>query len=324
MRQPPILCGLLALAFCAHARPSDSQTDSSDAQTAAAYHLSVAVDEVILTFHAADARGLPVNDLKPGELGLLDNGKPPQKILAFDSVQDVPLRAGILMDISESMDQTRSTSRAIALQYARQLLRRQTDQAFVINFDRRPTLAQTWTTSPYALADGIRNLNVKTNGRPRNGGTAVFDAVYHACHDQFAQFASIDHAASGNFILLFSDGEDNASDTDLKTAVDICQRTNTAIFAFRSEAHPGLSATGPAILAALTSQTGGRVFRDDDSAAEIDADLRTIEADLRNQYRLIYKPADVRRDGSFHRIQLTPPPRVDTVTIRSGYYAPAH
>ena len=49
-----------------------------------------------------------------------------------------------------------------------------------------------------------------------------------------------------------------------------------------------------------------------------------VEADLRNQYRLVYRPADLKHDGSFHRIALIPPPRVDHLTIRSGYYAPAH
>jgi hypothetical protein len=50
--------------------------------------------------------------------------------------------------------------------------------------------------------------------------------------------------------------------------------------------------------------------------------LRTIEANLRNQYRLVYRPAELQHDGSFHRIALIAPDRVDRVTIRSGYYAP--
>ncbi|WP_263382750.1 hypothetical protein [Granulicella arctica] len=47
-----------------------------------------------------------------------------------------------------------------------------------------------------------------------------------------------------------------------------------------------------------------------------------MEADLRDQYRIIYKPADLKRDGSYHRIDLTGPERVDSITVRSGYYAP--
>jgi Ca-activated chloride channel family protein len=75
-------------------------------------------------------------------------------------------------------------------------------------------------------------------------------------------------------------------------------------------------------LAELAAQTGGRVFFDDDSEEIIDNDLHTIEADLRNQYRLVYKPAELKRDGSYHRIELKGPERVDSIVVRSGYYAP--
>jgi hypothetical protein len=47
-----------------------------------------------------------------------------------------------------------------------------------------------------------------------------------------------------------------------------------------------------------------------------------VEADLRNQYRLVYRPAELKHDGSFHRIELKAPDRVDSLHVRSGYYAP--
>jgi hypothetical protein len=52
-------------------------------------------------------------------------------------------------------------------------------------------------------------------------------------------------------------------------------------------------------------------------------DFRDVEADLRNQYRLIYRPAELKHNGAFHRIELKAPERVDNIKIRSGYYAPA-
>jgi VWFA-related protein len=87
---------------------------------------------------------------------------------------------------------------------------------------------------------------------------------------------------------------------------------------------PDSFSAGPKALAKLASETGGRVFHDDDSETEIHNDLRIIEADLRNQYRLIYKAADFKHDGSFHRIELQAPDRVKSIAIRSGYYAPSH
>lgn len=279
------------------------------------YRLSVSVDEVILTFHAADAHGLPINDLKLSDLTLLDNDKPPAKVLDFQLQQDFPIRAGILIDTSVSMSSHHHRDQSIAIQYAQHLLRRQTDQAFVMDFDRTPHLIQPWTGNPTTLTTAIQTL---TRSDPI-GGTTLFDTLYAACR---YQFGAIDHRGSGNFILLFSDGEDNASFLDLETAVDMCQRTNTAIYAFSSNAHDGSLAPGTATLAQLTAQTGGAIFHDDASPTDIFADLQTIESNLRNQYRLVFRPATLEHNGAFHPIVLATPDRVATLTIRSGYYAP--
>jgi hypothetical protein len=80
-----------------------------------------------------------------------------------------------------------------------------------------------------------------------------------------------------------SDEARNSGYTSLKDAVDTCQRTNTGI----------------------------------------DESLRSIEADLRNQYRMVYKPAGLKHDGSFRAIQLEGPARAEKIVVRSGYYAPA-
>ena len=318
-RPSSILCGLLLVAFFAHSRGADSQTNNGEDQTPRAYRLSVAVDEVDLTFHAADANGLPINDLKLNELTLLDNGKTPRRILAFQLLQNFPIRAGILMDASDSMQGHLRGNRAIAIEFALQVLRQQADRAFVADFVRRARMLEPWTSDTAALTAAIRKVSAGAGSLSH--GTAIFDTLYHACK---YEFGAVDHAASGNFIPLFSDGEDNASAMQMQDAVDACQHANTAIYAFRTEPDVGFSAPGPTTLAELAAQTGGHVFRDNDSDAGILDDLRTIEADLRNEYRIVYKPADLQHDRSFHRVMLVPPERVDRVTIRSGYYAPAH
>lgn len=318
MRAPRFICALLLLTLLTRACGADAQTHAGAAESTARYRLGVSVDEVSLTFHAADAQGLPINDIKLDELSLLDKGLPPKRILAFESLLDFPIRAGILLDTSESMEPYLARNRGISIAYAQQLLRQQTDQAFVMDFSFLAEITQPWTGSANALTAGIHKF--AAHGESRIGGTAIFNAVYQACLNQFDK---IDHAASGNFILLFSDGEDNASHAYLQQAVSICQRANTAIYAFRPEAKYSFS-SGPKTLAELTSETGGRVFFSDDADATIFDDLRIIEADMRNQYLLVYKPAEFRHDSSFHRIELRAPARVDSITIRSGYYAPAH
>ena len=147
----PLIALLLTLA--PHAR---AQADAPS-QSPAPYRLNVSVDEVILTFHAADAHGLPINDLKLSDLTLLDNGIPPAKILDFQLQQNFPIRAGILIDTSTSMSPHRFRDQSIATEYAQQLLRQQTDQAFVLNFDRTAQLIQSWTSNPTELTAAIHN-----------------------------------------------------------------------------------------------------------------------------------------------------------------------
>jgi Ca-activated chloride channel family protein len=302
-----IMALLWAAGACAQAGVGDE----------AGYRLNLPVDEVVVTFHAADAHGLAVNDLKLDELRLKDNGRLPRKVLAFDLLRDAPIRVGILLDTSESMGLLMSGDRAIAVEYARAMFRQQTDQAFVMEFGYISTLDLDWTNRTEALAGTIGNLKIgKANPL---GGTALFDALFRAC---YSKFGKIDHAVSGNFILLFSDGEDNASHTSLSEAVDMCQKANTAVYVFRPPNALGTFSTGPETLANLAAETGGRVFHWDDSAEEISEALRTIESELRNQYRLVYRPGEIPHDGRFHRIELEFPDRVRSMTVRSGYYAP--
>jgi Ca-activated chloride channel homolog len=279
MRQPRVLYGVLLFLLLGRLH---AQTDATPLQDKPTYHLRVSVDEVVITFHAADGNGLAVNDLKLSELRLLDNGKPPARINDFQLLQDLPIRAGILLDTSDSIQAHLSGDRTIAIQYAQQVLRRQTDQAFVMDFGRVSSVQQSLTDDPVALAAAVR----KTPPQRPSGirGMAMFDAIFRAC---LYEFGSADHPASGNFILLFSAGEDNASYTALKDAVDMCQRSNTAIYAFRSESPRGEGSTGPATLAKLAAETGGRIFPGHEASDEIATDLRAIEADLRNQYRLV-------------------------------------
>src|ERR1700733_8115171 len=55
------------------------------------YTLNVAVDEVSLTFHAADFHGIPIDDLQLTDLHLLDNNKKPRQILSFEVHKNLPV-----------------------------------------------------------------------------------------------------------------------------------------------------------------------------------------------------------------------------------------
>jgi Ca-activated chloride channel homolog len=278
------------------------------------YTLRIPVDEISLNFHASDGRGAPLTHLTRNDLRLADNGKSQTNIVMLQEYDDLPIRAGFLFDTSASMLGAIGFNRAIIYTYASQLLRRGYDRAFVEQFDTETRIRQNWTDSADAIASGSAGVG---NGPDRlDPLTAIFDSLYTTCRDQWKPDPS---EPTGNFILLFSDGEDDASHAYLSEAVDMCQRTRTAIYAIIAGRHSQFS-DGHRTLQDLTQQTGGRLFIDPKGSQILD-DLRMIEAEQRNQYRLVYKPTNFKADSSFHRIRLQCKAEESRVVTRSGYYA---
>jgi Ca-activated chloride channel homolog len=311
--------GVVFLAFLSSPSSLESQTTESRENSATAYRLPLPVNEVVLTFHALDLHGLPVNDLKPGDVQVFDNEEPARRIVEFDSLQNRPIRAGILIDTSESMQQVLSTDKVLAGRFVQRFFRQKTDQAFVMDFGYSSEFAQLLTNNAAALLQKVGSVQA---GRMNPvGGTAIFDTIFRAC---LYGFGKTDPAATSNVILLFSDGEDNASHTSVEEALGACQRSNIAIYAFRSPSPERRSSSGSEVLTELALKSGGRVFKAIDTEDIIWQDLRVIESESRNQYRLVYDPASLKHDGSFHRIALLPPDRVSSISVRSGYYAPSN
>ncbi len=278
------------------------------------YTLRIPVDEISLTFHAADAHGKPLIHLTRADLRLSDNAKPPAAIVMLQEYDDLPIRAGFLFDNSASMLGDIAFNRAIIHAYASQLLRKGYDQAFVEQFDTETFIRQDWTDSDTAIATGAAAVGDRP-GR-LDPLTAIFDSLYTTCRDQWKPGSDRE---TGNFILLFSDGEDDASHAYLSEAVDICQRTRTAIYAIVTSRRSQFSG-GYRTLQNLTQQTGGRLFVNP-RGGQILQDLQMIEAEQRNQYRLLYKPSNFKADSSFHRIRLQCSIPGARIVTRSGYYA---
>jgi len=279
----------------------------------APYTLHIPVNEISLTFHAAEANGKPLTRLTTRDLTLSDNGKAQNHIVLLQSFEDLPIRAGFLFDISNSMLGEVEFNRSIIRTYASRLLRKGYDRAFVELFDTEPLVTQGWTDDDSLIAIGAAKVQAREDHLP---ATAIFDTLYATCRDQWKPDPD---APTGNFILVFTDGIDDASHAYLSEAVDMCQRTRTAIYAVVNNRKSPFSA-GQRTLEALVQQTGGRLFFNP-QGHEILEDLEIMEAEQRNQCRLVYKPSNFKADSSFHRIKLQCSVPGARITIRSGYYA---
>lgn len=281
---------------------------------AAPYTFRIPVDEISLTFHASDPSGSPLTQLTRNDLSLSDNGKPQDHIVLLEALQNLPIRAGFLFDTSASMLGDIDFNRSIIRMYASQLLRKGYDRAFVMQFDTETQTRQTWTDDETAIAAGAAAVGISQDRL--DPLTAIFDSLYTTCRDQWKPDPDV---PTGNFILLFTDGDDDASHVYLSEAVDMCQRTRTAIYAFVNS-RKWRRSVAQLTLKNLVDQTGGRLFFNP-HGNQILADLQIIEAEQRNQYRLVYKPTNFQADGSFHRLRLQCSVKGAHIAVRSGYYA---
>ena len=309
---------------CKHADPTRpgfrfvvSPVSDGSADSAAIFAVRIG-ERGHVVIHASDGHGMPINDLKLADLQILDNGLAPARVSAFNVLRNIPIRAGIVFDTSTSMSLVLDHNRKIAIEYAKSVFRQSSDQAFITSFANSSKLIQQWTNNSDFLALSLRR--VSGYGERSKPGTTLYDSLAQACR---SQFDGTDKIVTSNFILLFSDGDDNASRSTFSQTVEACQHNHVAIYPFRKGSSPGA-----AVLAELAEKTGGRVFDypegTETSTSDVYDDLRSIENAQRNQYQLVYVPSKMRHDGAFHHVELTTNDLQDRIEIRSGYYAPTH
>ena len=310
-------CGVLVLLISVFYRVECCLAQSAESQPlrAPAYTFHVPTDEISLRFHASDQSGKPLKQLTVRDLKLSDNGKVQNHIVMLQPLDDLPIRAGFLFDVSASVLKDIDFYRSVIETYASRLLRRGYDLAFVMQFDTDTLLMQSWTDVDSKIAAGANGIGPRPNRYAPF--TSIFDSLYIACRDQWTQQSE----STGNFILLFTDGEDNASHAYLSEAVDMCQRKRIAIYVFDSS-RSSHSSDGYKTLNDLARQTGGRAFIHPRSA-DIWRDLQMMEAEQRYQYLLVYKPSELRDDGSYRRVELQSSVPGARIATRSGYYAVA-
>jgi len=270
------------------------------------------VDEVNVVFNVTDKRGKFVNDLKRDDFRVLDDNKPPQSIRSFRSETNLPLRVGLLIDASNSIRDRFKFEQDAAIEFLNQIVHQQ-DQAFVLGFDTTPEVTQNFTNSPEALAKGVRML------RP-GGGTAMYDAIYYACRDEIMA-KDKGTLATRRAIILLSDGDDNQSRVSREEAVEMAQKAEVIIYTISTNTS-GQKLKGDKVLEHFAEETGGRAFFPFKISDVSDA-FSQIQDELRSQYAISYKPADLQPNGKYHTIQILADNKKYRVRARKGYYAPS-
>jgi Ca-activated chloride channel homolog len=264
-----------------------------------------------LIFTATDKHGRFVKDLKQDQIKLLDNNRPPKEVLNFEAQTDLPLRVGLLIDASNSIRERFTFEQNAATEFLHQIIRPQSDQAFVMEFDEVADVTQEFTNDLDKLTAGINVI------RP-GGGTAMWDAVFYACRDRLMKDKNSTPVRRA--IILVSDGDDNQSRVLRQEAIEMAQRAEVIVYAISTNLS-NIHDSGDRNLQLLAEATGGRAFFPFKLQDLADA-FTDIQGELRSQYSITYKPEDFTPNGAYRPIQIVSENRKLKIRASKGYYAP--
>ena len=270
------------------------------------------VDEVNLRFSVTDSHGHFQNQLTAEDFQVLDNHQPPAAIRFFQQQSTLPMRVGILIDVSSSVASRFKFEQKAAGVFLQRVLRPDYDEAFVVTFDQKVHLLEDWTSDPKTAFNKVQALHA-------GGSTALYDAVLFACDKLRKRQADV---ITRPVIVLITDGDDNSSKSILYDAQQAAARAEAILFALStnlidSDHYP----KGEAVLDLLSRSTGGRILPAQENSQLVRA-FAQIEQALRSEYVVGYQPAEFKLDGSFRLVEILLPKSNLQVHSRRGYYAP--
>ena len=124
--------------------------------------------------------------LTQDDFEVLEDGVP-QKIAFFARSQDVPLRLGLLMDVSGSQESFVKPHSKDLQTFLKRCLLGARDQAFMLCFGNHLRLASDFSNSPRKLTEALELFHKGKIEAPQIGpkelrilGTAFYDAIYYS------------------------------------------------------------------------------------------------------------------------------------------------
>jgi VWFA-related protein len=324
-----------ATAATSPAAPASTPNAQSDDQSVSTF--KVGVDVVQLFFNVKDKHGALIPNQTKENFDLFEDGQP-QTIKYFKAESDLPLTLGILIDSSGSQQRVLDMEKEVGGSFLESTLRAK-DEAFVISFDIDINLLQDFTSSVSRLKHALNEAKINTGGVSCSGGpigpqgpipcsstgprgTALYDAVYLASHDEFS------HEVGRKAMILLTDGEDQGSRLKIKDAVEAAQKADAICYVLliADRGFYGFGGYhGDYEMKKLTQETGGRVIEVGNKIDKLRQAFAQISEELRSQYNIGYTPTNINRDGSFRKVEIKPKQGEYKIQARSGYYAtPRH
>ena len=268
------------------------------------------VEEVVLNATVLNGTSL-VENLTKDDFAIYEDGVK-QTLISFQHT-DLPVSMGLVVDNSGSMYKKRPSVNKSALDLVE--ASNPQDEAFVVNFSDEAFIDCDFTSSISKLRDGLSHIDSR-------GGTALYDAVVASADKLVA-----DAKRPKQVLILITDGEDNASSSDLEqTIYKVQQLSGPVIYSigllFGDEMSRAEVRHARRALEMLSGETGGMAFFPK-SIEQVDQIAAEVARDIRSQYTLGYHSTKPTTVPGFRRVEVTAESKGSgklTVRTRTGYF----
>lgn len=250
--------------------------------------------------------GHPVKGLTKSHFDLVDNGT--RRAAELTTGAQLPIQVILVLDTSasitrEKLDQLKTAARALIETLTER------DCVALVTFSYNVRLRT-------ATCAGREEAAAAVDALTTSGTTALYDALY-------ASLLMADPRQGRAILLVLSDGDDRASWLEPDEVLLLAKSVNATVYSvsLTSEGSPGQvvvrgtgnlasgrraaidpRAAGVQLLADLTRDTGGKVFKAEGGKGLKEAFLGVME-EIRNRYVLYYEPAEAAKPG-WHRIEV--------------------
>ena len=279
-----------------------SQAEDIQFVNAPQFVSGVVVSSVHLPVTVLDKSKRPVEGLQQADFEVIEDGVP-QSITHFSLQRELPVRLGVVVDTSGSMEKTLPEVQRVVLGFLRDLLR-PVDRAFIIAFSDRPALLQGFTSDFGAMERALIAL------RP-DRATALYDAGIYGLF----QFSGV---RGRKAMVVLTDGEDNASKNTYDRVFDYAQRSGVIVYTIGIDL-PMTKIRPRSQAGRLARATGGEAFflTSKESLASV---YEQINRELRTQYQIVYTSNSASTTEEFRKVTVkVARPDVEVRTI-AGYY----
>jgi VWFA-related protein len=217
-----------------------------------------------------DHNGRYLEGLPQDRFEVKDNGQV-QPVLAFES-NTAQLSCAIVLDTTGSMAAALPVVKSSVMRMIDELA--PADQIAVYGFSVGLKQLQDFTSDKAAAKQAV--LRVRAGGQ-----TALFDAIAELARE-------IEPHAGKKAIVIFTDGADNASLLNARSAVQRAKKAGIPVYAIAE----GEALKEKRLLAELDeiAEATGATFHEAHTTSEINRIFRDISEDLGHTYLLAYKP----------------------------------